>query len=67
MSFILDAIAKSEQERQQLEVPGAQVLALPLGSPQQPRRLLPYVVAGALLLNAIVLAIWMKPDRKSVV
>lgn len=65
MSFILDAIAKSEQERQQLEVPGAQVLALPIRSPQQPRRLLPYLVAGALLLNAIVLAIWMQPEKDS--
>ena len=65
MSFILDAIAKSEQERQQQEVPGAQVLAFPLGSPQRPRRLLPYVVVGALLLNAIVLAIWMQPEKNS--
>ncbi len=65
MSFILDAIAKSEQERQEQEVPGAQVLAFPLGSPQQPRRLLPYLLVGALLLNVIVLAIWMQPEKNS--
>jgi general secretion pathway protein B len=60
MSFILDAIAKSEQERQQQEVPGARTLALPATSIRQPRRVLPYFVVGALLLNAAVLVIWMQ-------
>ncbi len=63
MSFILDAIAKSEQERQQQEVPGAQTLALPASSVQQPRRFLPYFVVGALLLNAAVLVIWMQAGQ----
>lgn len=63
MSFILDAIAKSEQERQQHDVPGPQVLALPTVSAPQPRSLLPYVVAGALLLNAAVLAAWMQSGQ----
>ncbi len=63
MSFILDAIAKSEQERQQQEAPKAQILALPTGNQQQPhRRLLPYLIIGALLVNAAVLAIWMQSD-----
>jgi len=60
MSFILDAIAKSEQERQQQEVPGARTLALPATGIRQPRRVLPYFVGGALLLNAVVLVIWMQ-------
>lgn len=63
MSFILDAIAKSEHDRQQQEVPGARTLALPVGSTQRPRRILFYLAIGALLLNAIVLVIWMQPDR----
>ena len=63
MSFILDAIAKSEQDRQQQEVPGARTLALPIGSVQRPRRMLSYLAIGVLLLNAIVLVIWMQPDR----
>jgi general secretion pathway protein B len=63
MSFILDAIAKSEHDRQQQEVPGARTLALPIGSAQRPRRILSYLAIGALLLNAIVLVIWMQPDR----
>ncbi len=63
MSFILDAIAKSEQERQQQEVTGAGILALPAGNVPQPRRLLPYLVIGALLLNAAVLVIWMQSGQ----
>ena len=63
MSFILDAIANSEQERQQQEVPSAQILALPAGSAKQPRRVLPYLVVGALLLNAALLVIWMQSDQ----
>ena len=63
MSFILDAIAKSEQERQQQEVPGARTLALPATGIRQPRRVLPYFVGGALLLNAVVLVIWIQADQ----
>jgi len=63
MSFILDAIAKSEQERQQQEVPGARVLALPAGGVRQPRRVLPYFIVGALILNAALLAIWMQSGQ----
>jgi general secretion pathway protein B len=60
MSFILDAIAKSEQERQQQEVPGARILALPVNNSRKPRAVLPYFLVGALLLNAAVLVIWMQ-------
>jgi len=63
MSFILDAIAKSEQERQQQEVPGVRVLALPAGGVRQPRRVLPYFIVGALILNAVLLAIWMQSGQ----
>jgi general secretion pathway protein B len=63
MSFILDAIAKSEQERQQLEVPGIGVLALPAAGAQQPRRVLTYFIVGALLLNAALFVIWMQSGR----
>jgi general secretion pathway protein B len=63
MSFILDAIAKSEQERQQQEVPGARVLALPAGGVQKPRRVMPYFIIGALLLNAALFVVWMKSSQ----
>jgi len=63
MSFILDAIAKSEHDRQQQEVPDARTLALPVGSEPRPRRVLPYLVLVALLLNVILLVIWVQSDR----
>ncbi|MFT5658602.1 MAG: general secretion pathway protein B [Gammaproteobacteria bacterium] len=63
MSFILDAIAKSEQERQQQEVPGARILALPVGGLPKSRSVLPYFVVGALLLNAVVLVLWMQSGQ----
>lgn len=69
MSFILDAIAKSEQERQQQDVPQAQILALPLGDTPRKRRLLPYFIAAVLILNAVLFAIWIQPgqpDREDV-
>ncbi len=63
MSYILEAIAKSEHDRQQQEVPDARSLALPVDSASRPRRILPNLVVVALLLNVIVLVIWMQSDR----
>lgn len=63
MSFILDAIAKSEHDRQQQEVPDARTLALPVVGDQRPRRVMSYLVVVALLLNLLVLVIWMQSDR----
>ena len=63
MSFILDAVAKSEQERQRHEVPGPQVLAMPVSTAPQSRSLLPYIVVGALVLNAAQLAAWLQSGR----
>lgn len=63
MSFILDAIAKSERERQQQEIPDARIFAMPVVDSQRPRRNLPYYVAGALLLSIIVLLIWMQSGQ----
>jgi general secretion pathway protein B len=63
MSFILDAIAKSEQERQQQDVPDARVLSFPAAAAPRPRRLLPLLVVGALLLNAALLLLWMQSGQ----
>lgn len=63
MSFILDAIAKSEHDRQQQEVPGVHTLALPVGNEKRPRRVFYYLMIAALLLNVVVLVIWMQSDR----
>jgi len=63
MSFILEAIAKSEQERQQQQMPDARVLSLPAVHVRRRHRFLPLLVVTALLLNAIVIAIWMQSER----
>lgn len=63
MSFILDAIAKSERERQQQEVPDVRILATPATGIQQPKRKLLYVVTGAMLINVIVLLVWIQTGR----
>ena len=63
MSFILDAIAKSERERQQQEMPGPRILALPASHAPPSRGLLPFIVIGALLLNAAVLVAWIQSGQ----
>lgn len=64
MSFILDAIAKSERERQQQEIPDTRTLATPVSELRRPRRLLPYLLlVAALLLNVIVVLIWIQTDE----
>lgn len=63
MSFILDAIAKSERERQQQELSAPQILALPTAPAPQSRGMLPYIVVAALLLNAAVLFVWVQSER----
>lgn len=62
MSFILDAIAKSERERQQQEIPDARVLATPLGEIRQSRRTRPYLLGGALLLVTVAVIAWIRTD-----
>ncbi len=62
MSFILDAIAKSEQERQLQEMPGARTFVAPVTNTQKGRRYLPYLFIGVLFLNALLLLIWMQTE-----
>lgn len=58
MSYILDALRKSESERHQGQVPhlGANPMLIHAGQRQQP--LWPYILTGALLLNATVVGLW---------
>lgn len=60
MSFILDAIAKSERERQQQEIPDARILAMPLPETRQAVHRLPYFIITLLLMLIIGLLIWMQ-------
>ncbi|MFW2374444.1 MAG: general secretion pathway protein GspB [Gammaproteobacteria bacterium] len=60
MSYILEALKKSEQERQQGNVPGLQTLPLQLQDSAQSSRW-PYVVIGMLALSLVFVLGWMRP------
>ena len=64
MSFILDAIAKSEQERQQQLAPDARRLAVPTPAPVREHSKLPYVISAALLLNAVLIGVWVQSGQQ---
>ena len=63
MSYILDAIARSEQERRQQQGPGVEMLAAPIDNPQRPRSLLAPLVITALLVNAALIGLWLFSSR----
>jgi general secretion pathway protein B len=65
MSFILDAIAKSEQERRQLDVPDAASLSIPQQERSSRRRWLPLLLLAALLINVAVMIIWFQSDQSA--
>jgi len=61
MSYILDALKKLEEKRQQGAVPDLMTTHVP--DPVKPgtRSIWPYVILSALLLNALLLTIWLYP------
>jgi general secretion pathway protein B len=61
MSYILEALADSEQARQQIAATPKYSLLPVVGEELSQQRRWPYVLAGALLLNAAVLQIWLRP------
>lgn len=61
MSYILEALADSEQARQQIAATPRYSLLPVVGEELRQQRRWPYVLAGALLLNAAVLQIWLRP------
>lgn len=66
MSFILDALKKLEHKQKEGSVP--HVLAVQEPPPEEPkkRRVWPYIISAALLLNFIVLAVWIIPRQSGV-
>ena len=68
MSYILDALRKSEKERQRGAVPDLMTAQEVIVQAGKKRLLWPYVVAGALMVNAGVLIWWLTghPNRPSV-
>lgn len=65
MSFILDALKKSEQQRQQGDVPALQTQQAAGEGPPRRRRLWPILLTAALLLNALLLLWWLRPWQPS--
>ncbi len=55
MSYILDALRKSEQERRQSQVPDLQTQHTPPPQKGRGKRLWPWLIVAALLLNAALL------------
>lgn len=58
MSYILDALKKSEQARLNVDTPLQQLLLRSEDTRDAPRRIWPYVVGGVLALNAAALYAW---------
>jgi hypothetical protein len=61
MSYILDALKKSEEERQRGEIPGLQTVQTNPASKPQRKSYWPYVLMTALLLNAGIVLWWLRP------
>ena len=58
MSYILDALKKSEQERKRGEIPGLSSLQEPPRPPRSTSRLLLYLLVAVLLINSLALGLW---------
>lgn len=61
MSYILEALKKSEKERQRGTVPDPMTAHESVPREPQKRSLWPFLIAGALFINAIVLILWIAP------
>jgi general secretion pathway protein B len=61
MSYILEALADSEQARQQIAAAPKYSLLPVVGEELPQHRRWPYALAGALLVNAAVLQVWLHP------
>ena len=61
MSFILDALKKLEQKRQQDAVPNLSTIHTPTLHKPKKKPFWPYLLLIALLLNAGILTVWLRP------
>jgi len=58
MSYILDALRKSERERRRGSVPDPLTVQEPLTHEKKRRAIWPLVLMAALLINAVILGLW---------
>ena len=63
MSFILDALRKLEQKRQQGSVPDLTTVHLNASQEQKKRSILPYVILLVLVINAGVITALLITDK----
>jgi len=61
MSYILEALKKLEERREQEEQPKLLMFSREPGPTQKKRVAWPYILAGALLLNSLVMIRWINP------
>jgi general secretion pathway protein B len=59
MSYILDALKKSEQERKQGQVPGLNSFQDQPRPPRTTSRILFYLLSGFLVVNALAISLWL--------
>ena len=59
MSYILDALKKSDQERKHGEVPGLDSFQGQSKPPRSTSRILLYVLIGAMVINAMAIGLWL--------
>lgn len=64
MSFILDALKKLEEKRHNETAPDLMTIHTESRSKQVKRPLLAYLLVAVLLLNAVVLAAWLRPQQE---
>jgi general secretion pathway protein B len=65
MSFILDALKKLEEKRQRGSVPDLMTIHAPVPQEIKKRLIWPYLIVGALILNAALLLVWLHPWKPS--
>jgi general secretion pathway protein B len=58
MSYILDALKKSERERRRGSLPDPLTVQEPLSHEKKRRALWPLVIVAALLINAVIFGLW---------
>jgi hypothetical protein len=66
MSYILEAIKKSDQKRQKGHVPDLSTVQIEIPPEVKKKALWPYLLTGILLLNAIIFAVLMRPDQSTI-
>jgi general secretion pathway protein B len=58
MSYILDALRKSERERRRGSIPDPLTVQEPLPHEKRNRAVWPFVIMAALLINAVIFGLW---------